>query len=251
MSLFDIFKGKKRIITGNLAYYPGCLTRFVGKDLEENYICILDKLGLDFIVVDEIKCCGSPALNNGYRDVFNEQIVKNKDYFKARSISKIVTNCPSCYYMFSKIYPQNKDWDSSRYEINHTVTIIYQNLNKLKVENKLNLNVTFHDPCHLGRSSKIYDEPREILKYLGCNVTEMEYSRERSFCCGGGAGLRTNNKELANRIAKKRVEQALDTKAEALVTACPMCYLHLKENNSNPKFKVYELSQLILKSIKR
>ena len=233
---------------GNLAYYPGCLTRYVGKDLEENYIKILDYLNLDYIVVDEIKCCGSPALNAGYEDIFKDQIAKNISYFSSRNIKTIVTNCPACYHTFKHEYSKYEMWKEAGFEVIHITQLLNEHLNVLKIKNKLFTRATYHDPCHLGRYSNIYDEPREIIQKCVEELEEMQFSKENAFCCGGGAGLRTTNKELSNKIAQKRVMQAEEIDVEAVITSCPLCYLHLKENSQN--LPIIELSQLLTKALK-
>ena len=88
----------------------------------------------------------------------------------------------------------------------------------------------------------VFDEPREIIKNLGYEIEEMELNKNNSFCCGGGGGVINNEPELAKKIAFDRINQAKKTKAEFLCTACPLCYLHLKENS--PDFEIKELSQL-------
>ncbi|MDN5327909.1 MAG: fumarate reductase (CoM/CoB) subunit [Candidatus Woesearchaeota archaeon] len=241
----NIFSKSKK---GNLAYYPGCLTRFVGKDLEENYIKILDYLNLDYIVVDQIKCCGLPSLNAGYEDVFKEQINKVIEYFSSRNIKKIVTNCPSCYHTFKYEYPKyNNNWNQAGIEVMHISQLLNQHINSLSVRNLVFNRVTYHDPCHLGRYSKVYDEPRKVIKKCVKELKEMYLSKEKSFCCGGGAGLRTTNRELSNNVAKKRVSQAEEIDVDAIITSCPLCYLHLKENSKD--LPVLELSHLLVKAL--
>jgi Fe-S oxidoreductase len=93
----------------------------------------------------------------------------------------------------------------------------------------------------------IYEEPRKILEFIGCKIVEMKFNRENSFCCGGGGGVQSNYSELANSIAKERIEQALETKAEFLVTACPLCYYHLKRNSKG--IQVFEISQILVQCI--
>ncbi len=248
MKLIDSIKNLfSRSSSGNLAYYPGCLTRYVGKDLEQNYIKILDYLNLDYIVVDEIKCCGSPAFNAGYEEVFKNQIEKNIIYFSSRSIKTILTNCPACYHTFHHEYSKFENWNRQGFKVIHFTQLLNEQSYKLKVKNMPFAKVTYHDPCHLGRHSSIYDEPRNIILKCVKELKEMNFSRENSFCCGGGAGVRTTNKDLSNKIAQKRVSQAEEMEVDAMITSCPLCYLHLKENSKN--LPVVELSQLLVRAL--
>jgi Fe-S oxidoreductase len=231
----------EKILGGNTLYYPGCLTKFVAKDLKEKYEKILRKIGIDFIELSELeKCCGSPALKAGYIEDFKKAAEENLKIFKEHSIKKIITNCPACAMTFKVEYPKvlGEKWDIEVEHISETIN------SKLKTQNsKLEKEkITFHDPCHLGRGLKIFEEPREIIKKLGYEISEMELSKNESFCCGAGGGVKSNEPELANKIGKDRVEQAKKTGAKILCTNCPLCYLHLKENAK--EIEVKELIEL-------
>ena len=229
----------EKILGGNTLYYPGCLTKFVAKDLKEEYEKILRKLGIDFIELSELElCCGSPALKAGYDKDFKKLAEKNLKIFKDHSVKKIITNCPACFMILKKYYKEflGEKWDI---EVEHITQIIAK---RIKNSNSKNKKITYHDPCHLGRQMGVYDEPREIIKKLGYEITEMELNSLESFCCGGGGGVKSNEPELANKIAKDRIAQAKKTNVKILCTACPLCYLHLKENSS--EIKVKELSEL-------
>lgn len=233
----------EKILGGNILYYPGCLTKFVAKDLKEKYEKILRNLGIDFIELSELElCCGSPALKAGYLEDFKNLAEKNLKIFKEHSVKKIITNCPACYLILKKEYKNvlNEKWDI---EVEHITQTIAQKIKNLKEKPKSHSQkITYHDPCHLGRQMGVYEEPREIIKYLGYEISEMELNRLESICCGGGGGVKTNEPELANKIAKQRISQAKKTGSEILCTSCPLCYLHLKENTED--LEVKELSEL-------
>jgi len=238
----------KKLLGGNILYYPGCLTKFVAKDLEENYKKILTRIGIDFIQLKNLElCCGSPVLNAGYKKDFENLMNKNLEVFKEHSINKIITSCPACFKTFSQTYRELKGWDI---EVEHTTVTIWKSIEKgkLKINRKFNEKITYHDPCHLGRHSKIYDEPRNILKALGFEIVEMRNSRENALCCGAGAGLKTNQPDLANKIAVRRLQQAEDKNIKKMITCCALCYAHLKEN-SKGVIEVFELSQVLKDAI--
>jgi len=231
----------------NVLYYPGCLMKFVAKDINENYKRILRKCGIDFIQLSEIEvCCGSPLINAGLTETAKSLANKNFKIFKQHRVKEIITPCPACFKTFSQDYPKFvENWDI---EVRHVTQVIKDAISegKLKIR-EIERTVTFHDPCYLGRYCNVYEEPREILRKIGCEIKEMEMNKEHSLCCGAGGGLQSNFPEIANSIAKERIEQALKTKAKILVTACPLCYLHLKRNSK--KIEVKELSELVIESI--
>lgn len=230
-----------RLMGGNVLYYPGCLTKFVAKDLGNKYKKILKKIGIDFIELGELEvCCGSPVLNAGYVEDAKKLAERNLKVFKEHSVKKIITSCPACFKTFSQDYPKLVKWDV---EVEHTTQTIARAIKegKLKVK-KLEGKVTYHDPCHLGRYSNVYEEPREIIKAVGLELVEMPLNREQSLCCGGGGGVKANYPELAEAVAKERIEQVKSV-AETVVSACPLCYMHLKSVAKN--VKVLDISDVI------
>jgi Fe-S oxidoreductase len=144
--------------------------------------------------------------------------------------------------MFSQEYPKLvKGWNI---EVEHTTQTIARALKQGKIKlKKVEGKVTYHDPCHLGRYSGIYEEPREIIKATGLELEEMNLSREQGFCCGGGGGLRANYPELSQAIAKERIQQAKAV-SNTLVTACPLCYLNLKDV-AKDEVKVMDISEIV------
>jgi heterodisulfide reductase subunit D len=233
----------EKIFKGNILYYPGCLTKLAIPDLREKYEKILQKINVDFIKIPELeKCCGSPALKAGYPKEFKKLAEENLKIFKEHSVKTIIANCPACTLVFKTEYPKvlGKKWDI---EVFHISQIIARALKEGKIKEKqIKEKITFHDPCHLSRGLKICQEPREIIKAQGYDILEMELSGKETFCCGAGGGVKTNEPELANKIAQDRLFQAKQTGAKLLCTNCPLCYLHLKENSKD--LEVKELIEL-------
>ena len=230
----------------NTLYYPGCLTKYVAKDIFDNYKKLLEMSGEDFVVLsDNEVCCGSPALNAGYSDDFKNLSEKNLKIFQDYNVKKVITGCPACYEILSHKYPEVLG-DKWKIEVEHMTTYLLSKIKdgRLKL-NEARIKATYHDPCHLGRYSKIYEEPREILKSIGMELLEMPLNREFAFCCGAGGGVQSNRKELAEKIATERISQALETDAEYLITPCPMCTYNLR-NSSGEKIKVKEFSEVLL-----
>ena len=127
MALKDFFKR----ITGNVLYYPGCLTKGVLKTEYSNYKEIFNKLGIDYILIPDEVCCGLPVINAGHKKEAKKLAQKNLEIFKEKKVYKITTSCPSCYHTFKTIYPKLiKDWDI---EVEHSTTTILNALKKKKI----------------------------------------------------------------------------------------------------------------------
>jgi heterodisulfide reductase subunit D len=251
----------------NVLYYPGCLTKFVAKDLLDNYRRILRQAKIDFIELSNIElCCGSPALKAGYFKNFQELAEKNLKIFQDHGVTKIITNCPACFMIFKKEYADvlGEKWDIKVEHISETLAEAMKNgkknenyplvfasgsaqpeghvAEKLEIKSTAGGTITYHDPCHLGRQMGVYEAPREVIKKLGYDIKEMTLNKIESYCCGGGGGVKSNEPELSNQIARDRIKQAKETGAPILVTSCPLCYMNLKENSQG--LEVKELSQL-------
>lgn len=222
----------ERFTSKNVLYYPGCTAKYVLKNLENNYTNILKRLGIEFITLKQEFCCGSPVVSAGFPEDFNNVIDKNLEVFKNHEISKIITSCPNCYNTFLRHY---------NFKVEHITQTIWKNIEKLKLRS-FNDKITYHDPCYLGRYSNIYDEPRYILKALGFEIVESKKTRENTLCCGAGSNLRSNAPKISSKIAKLRFK---DLPTKKLITCCPLCYLHLKEN-APQEIEVLELSQVLL-----
>jgi heterodisulfide reductase subunit D len=217
----------------NTLYYPGCLTKYALPEILANYEKVLKKMDIDFIMLKEQEfCCGSPVIRAGYRKEFKQLKKENIELFKQYGVSRIITSCPACYHMLKTEYG---------FEVEHMTQTVWKNINRFDKDKFKGEKITYHDPCHLGRYSDIYEEPRKILEYLGFEVVELKDNHEKSMCCGGGGGIRSYDIEAAKKIAKLRLGQL---KTKKIITPCPMCYSQLKENAKD--IEVLEFSEVLV-----
>ena len=174
------------------------------------------------------------------------------EIFKNTGAKRIVTACAGCYSTFKNAYPELVD--NFNLEVVHFSELLLELIKngKLKLRETKSMKVTYHDPCHLGRHAEVYDAPREVIKSIpGGELIEMEHSGQDSQCCGGGGGYFTAFPENSVEIAEKRVSEAEETGADALVTTCPLCKTNLdlaiKRLDSN--LGLYDLADLVLEHV--
>ena len=231
----------ERLAGGNTLYYPGCVTRYALPDIARAYEQLLRRAGIDFIVLPgEVVCCGSPVKRAGYMADFEELKARNLAAFARFSVRRIITNCPGCYHTLRYDYAL---------EAYHIPRVLADRLppaaeaagDHERPHRPTSTAITYHDPCHLGRWSGIYDEPRRLLHDAGWEVVELPENREHSLCCGAGGGVKANFPELADAIARERLARVVTSR---LCTACPLCYAHFKANAEG--IEVLELSQALL-----
>lgn len=223
-----------KLAGSNTLYYPGCVTRYALPEIQKQYEHLLRRAGVDFIVLSgETLCCGSPVKRAGYVSDFEELKRKNLEIFARFSVRKIITNCPGCYHTLKHDYGL---------EAYHASQILFQRLitTEQRQTTPNNSPLTYHDPCHLGRWSGVFEEPRQLLTHAGWDVTELPDNRDHSLCCGAGGGLKSNFPQLADTIARERLAQVTTGR---LCTACPLCYAHFKENADG--VQVLELSEAL------
>ncbi len=201
-----------------MIYFRGCTAREKETSIADATENLLKLADVEYRVLEDEKCCGSVLIRTGFIDEAQKQIEKNTELLSGELI---LTSCAGCYKTLKQDYD---DLD---------VIHISQFLNTLIDEKKLNfnkkdLNVTYHDSCHLGRHCNVFDEPRNVISNVG-NLIEMQNNRENSLCCGAGGGVKSAYPEIASQMADSRIYQAIETGADLLVTPCPFCKLNLKD----------------------
>jgi Fe-S oxidoreductase len=267
----------------DVLYHVGCLTSY-DKDMQRlarATVKILQKAGVNFgIAGDNETCCGGRAYQMGYEQDFLNQAKKNTAMIKKAGAKTVVTSCADGYQAFKVLYDKfNLKGDFEVLHISEFVDKLIKD-GKLKPRKKVDMAITYHDPCRLGRLGEpwihwegkrlpqrfvfdppkeyrrgthgVYEPPRDVLKSIpGIKLTEMTRIKEYAWCCGAGGGVNESNPEFAKWTAQERIEEAQSTGAEAIVTACPWCEKTFNEtikgNSSN--LRVYDIVELVEKAI--
>jgi len=199
----------------------------------------------------EESCCSDLADKLGAAEVVAGLTGKNTEMFLEAGVSKILTLSPHCLHSFKNNYESLKKIAKV-----HSTELLDELIQQgsLKPVNSLGLQVTYHDPCYLGRHSSIYDAPRRILEALpGVTLKEMQNNRERSFCCGGGGGGPWKGRIGKESLGEMRIKEAMGTGAEVIATACPYCLRLLNEAiaklGAGHRIKGQDIAELLLQSV--
>jgi Fe-S oxidoreductase/FAD/FMN-containing dehydrogenase len=211
---------------GDIGYWVGCTASYSMRQLAENPLRILNASGIQPVLFREDEwCCGSDILLYGQIDAISTTIRHNIESIHQRGVKKLLVHCPGCWAAFSLYYPLIADklgikWDIQVEHITQTIERQIQE-NKIQLKTPVNLKVTYHDPCHIGRRGGIYQAPRKILSEIpGLVFEEMPRNRENSLCCGRQLFQYTNH---GPKPYAERVQEASKTGATSLVTCCPGC----------------------------
>jgi len=238
-------------------YWVGCVSAFdqrkqkIARAMTE----IMQQAGISFGILGSLESCsGDPARRLGEENLFQTLTKGNLDVLQSVEFDTLVTNCPHCFNTLENEYgefgPLQKNGKTTEI-IHHSVL-----LDRLIKAEKITLNqsaatVTFHDPCYLGRYNGEYYAPRNALKAIpGLKILEMDRSREKAMCCGAGGGhFWMDLKNGDTRVNTLRVEQAAETKASCIATACPFCMQMLEDGTKltsrDEKLKVLDIAELV------
>ena len=232
-------------------YFPGCYLCYDPrlKKVAAATANILNKAGIDFgILGTQESCCGESIRKKGNEEAFRHLAKENIKTFIDHGVKKILVSSPHCYHTFKNEYPEFM----VDFEVVHISQYIFELIQKGKLElaKEYGKNVTYHDPCYLGRHNDIYDEPRDILKKVpGLELKELSESRVDSFCCGGGGGRIWMETPKGERFSDLRLQQALDVEAEVLVTSCPYCITNFEDSrltlNVADKLEIKDLTEIV------
>lgn len=234
MGILDSIKN----LTGKNLYYPGC---FENEEIISNYKRILKIIGINYIELEDFSC-GSKYYELGYKKELRNKVLENLKFLRKSNVKKIITNCSICYYLLKEVYLKiNKEFDI---EIEHILFPILKYLEKKRPSFNSKIEVSYQDPCYLGRYSNIYEEPRKIISLLGGNILEFKDNKNRAVCCGAAGGVLKNFPNLAKDMAKKRILN-MNKNSKILITSCSMCQNSFKKADANS----IELSNFILKRL--
>ena len=204
---------------------------------------ILRKTQTDFAILGEQEIdCGDVARRLGHEALFQDLVRQNVTNLSNYTFNRILTPDPHVLHCLQKEYAAM----GHHFDVIHHTQFILEMIENgsLLLPNKLNLNITYHDPCYLGRYSGEINAPRQLIKYLGSNFVEMERSGFQSRCCGGGGGAPITDIPGKQRIPDMRMNDVRETEAEIVAVACPNCKIML-EGVTQPRADVVDIVELI------
>jgi len=266
-----------------IVYFAGCNSAYKNKDIARATAGILDAAGASWAPFPEEACCGHPYYFAGMADAALKQAERNIASLRKIGARTIVTGCAECYKTWKVDYPKMMDKNTSEmpYEVIHITELAAGKIadGTLKPKHAVNLKVAYHDACNLSRASDPwivwhgdrgrwgvtqppkpyrrgttvpYQPARDILDAIpGLERVEFFRMKENTMCCGGGGGVPEAYPEMARHTADHRLEEAQDTGAEAVVSACPYCHDNFSKTarEYDRPVEIYDVVQLLYQSL--
>jgi L-lactate utilization protein LutB len=226
-----------------VALYIGCVGLTTETETTVRTIDLLQRLGIDFTLIDEV-CCEAVKEDTG-SSPNPERIRQNIERIKETGANEVLFLCPTCL----KTFMEYDKGSSSGLVLKDLLSYLKEHFIFEAIDSD-STPVTYHDPCHLGRRLGSFDGARGLLKSIGANLTEMEHHHRESLCCGAGGGVRGFYPRFSRDMARRRVKEAEEVKAEVLLTDCLSCKHNLKQGIPfDRKMKVMTTPEYLLEGI--
>jgi Fe-S oxidoreductase/FAD/FMN-containing dehydrogenase len=243
-------------------YFAGCTASYTEPDIGIAAVRLLDEAGVDFTYLAEKEnCCATPMLVAGKWDDFVATMKKNIEAVKSVGGETVVTSCPACDMMWRQVYPEwaRKEGIECDVTVRHYSEVVAEKLasGEFTIPEKVEADgihsardhtakktrVAFHDSCHIGRASGVYEPPRDLVKaHPGAEFVELPYNREEAHCCGSVLTL-LENPAAAATIGGARLDEAEEVGAEKILALCPCCQFQLRVS-ADAKGKTVEVMDL-------
>ncbi len=231
-------KSQQPELKEKVVFYAGCLIDFAYPEMGEALVKILNKAGIEVLFPEEQTCCGAPARYNGAYEVAEKNAIDNIKALLSVDASWVISACPTCTVALAHEFISTfesvgqTEWMEKAKEL-AAKTIDFSTLvKKLIDEGRLTLKewqkldkVTYHDSCHLKRTLKVSDQPRELLQRAGYEVTEMF---ECDTCCGMGGSYSLKLPEISGPILQRKLRNIKDTGAPIVAMDCPGCVMQIR-----------------------
>ncbi len=212
---------------------------------------ILNQAGVNYAVLGEQEqCTGDSARRAGNEFLFNELALANVEMLNEVAPKRIVTTCPHCLHTIKNEYPAF----GGNYEVVHHSQLINELISsgKIKLQANNSKQVTFHDPCYLGRQNDILAAPRSLLLESRNRLVEMPRNGHQSFCCGaGGAQMWKEEEEGEKRVSAERIDEAIATGADTLAVGCPFCMIMLTDaqKSADTEMQVLDVAEIVAQNL--
>jgi Fe-S oxidoreductase/FAD/FMN-containing dehydrogenase len=216
-------------------YFAGCTASYVENDIGMAAVRLLDEAGVDFgYLGDKELCCATPMLVAGKWEQFTEVMKTNIANVKAAGADTVISSCPACDMMWRQVYPTWAEKLGIDYGITarHYSEILSEQLASGEFQFPENerepVKVSWHDSCHIGRVSGVYEPPRDVIKAIpNVEFVEMTHHHEEAHCCGSVLTL-LKDPLVAHDVGETRLKEATEVGAEKVLALCPCCEFQLR-----------------------
>nr|WP_319393743.1 (Fe-S)-binding protein [uncultured Desulfobacter sp.] len=221
-----------------VAFFPGCVTDKMNPGIGKAVLKVLNHHGVGVFMPKGQACCGIPALASGEQKTFDTLLAHNAALFAERSFDYLITPCATCTATIKEIWPmmaqddsvekfRAKQWAPKTMDISQFIVDVLQVAPEQDSGGSAKATVTYHDPCHLAKSLKVRNQPRDLIRAnAGCTFVEMAGA---DVCCGNGGSFNLQNYDLSKQIGMDKRQNILASGAATVATSCPACMMQIRD----------------------
>lgn len=234
------FLSNGHVRQAEVVYFSGCMSHLTPTIIRAMR-GIMTQANINFVHLDELQsvCCGRPLMIAGKDKQAHELIEFNKTLIKQTHANLLITSCPICYRVFREEY-------NLPIRIQHHSQFILNLVKTGKIPLQANFRkVAYHDPCDLGRGTKTYEAPRELLQKIS-DLVQVRDEANKAHCCGGSLGLFEASSQQKDLITRAALEALMENQPETIATACPLCK---KTFSTHSPVMVMDIAELVFAAI--
>ncbi len=246
--------GEEGVDSAEYLYWVGCAGSFDDRNVEVTKATarLLHEAGIDFAVLGpKESCTGDPARRSGNEYLYQQLALSNIETLNDLGVEKVITQCPHCFNSLANDYPQL----GGDYQVVHHSQLLMELVGNGSLDTTASTGkrpeITFHDPCYLGRHNDVYVAPREVVAATGASLVEMERNGTNAMCCGAGGARFWMEEQTGKKVNVERAEQAIATGAAEVAVGCPYCYVMIDDGvkELGSEVRVRDISMILSESV--
>ena len=219
-----------------VAFFPGCVIDKIYPQVGQAVLKVLRHNELGIYMPAGQACCGIPALASGDKESFDKLVKCNLEIFEKENFDYLLTACATCTATIHELWPMmSGDKTESMQERIAALAAKTMDVNQFMVDvHKVaapvqghGTKVTYHDPCHLKKSMKVFEQPRALLK-SNPRVEFVEMA-EADRCCGCGGSFNLQHYSLSKDIGEIKRANIVASGAQVVATGCPACMMQISD----------------------
>ena len=214
-----------------VGFFLGCAQSLLFARESEASVRLLARNGCTVITPKEIRCCGMPVVGYGRRDLVQAHARQNIELFEQANVETIITDCATCGSMlknYTRLLSDDTEWSERAASFSRKVQDISEYLMSIpiqKPQHRIDMRVTYHDPCHLRRGQGVWEQPRSLLKMIaGVDLVELP---EAEWCCGSAGSHLITHYNLSRKVMRRKIDNLESTQAKIVASGCPGCQMQL------------------------
>ena len=222
--------------TGRIGLFAGCSINYLFPSVGESTVRLLTRNRTSVAFPKDQACCGLPAYGSGDIETAKSLAWRNVEAFDRRDLEQIIVPCGSCFYFlkegYLKLFPNDEKVRAFSRKMVEPSTFFLKQMNRSPQVNRSQdehkkIRLTYHDPCHMRRGMKIYQEPRRLLQ----QSPEIEWveMKQPDRCCGMAGSFNFVYYDLSRKILKRKIDDIEATRADCVATSCMGCLIQLKD----------------------